>query len=469
MGRVVVGDSHAIRLPSGARSLRRVGARTVARGLRSAVRLVGAGAGTSAPGLVLERLDPSFLKSAASGSRARKIMVAGSNGKTTTTAMVRHILRSQGWSVAGNESGSNMTRGVTTTFLDVTDATDYIVLEVDEAVAPYLVRTLQPDVLVLTNVFRDQLDRFGEAESVAALLGRAGEAMPPTAHLVVNRDDPLLVYSVRNSSCNASGFGLVQGAAQTAESFSSEPQICPRCGHNFSYSFRTLGHLGAGTCVACGWSNNGEGTKARILESRGLDGVNIDIDGHPVRLSVGGTHAAYNAAASVAATGIMGVPALEACTALQGFVPRFGRDEVVDIDGRKAHVLLMKNPAGANAVIDEACSDPQLAATVIAVNDRAADGRDISWIWDADFESLVESGATLIPSGRRANDVAVRIKYAGGKPESAVPNVAAAMRQAAGKCRPNEKTVVFATYTAMLELRRGLTRARRLRRVEALR
>jgi UDP-N-acetylmuramyl tripeptide synthase len=154
---------------------------------------------------------------------------------------------------------------------------------------------------------------------------------------------------------------------------------------------------------------------------------------------------------------------------MERFVPGFGRGEVLHVDGIPAHVLLMKNPTGANVVIDEACSDPRMGSAVVAVNDKAADGRDISWIWDADFEALVRTGIPLIPSGRRARDVAVRIKYAGGSPLPALPQVIPALYEAGRRCPAGREVAIFATYTAMLDLRRGLTRAWRPRRANAFR
>jgi lipid II isoglutaminyl synthase (glutamine-hydrolysing) len=469
MKTTVASLSQSVRVPFRQRSLRTASVRLAARGLRTAVQLVGAGGGTSLPGLFLERFDSGFLTRAAANTKAKIVLVTGTNGKTTTTSMIRHILRSQGAAVIGNEGGSNMTRGISTAFLDVTSTTDYLILEVDEAVAPHLVETLRPDVLVLTNVFRDQLDRFGEAESVAALLGRSAEVLPKGSTVVVNIDDPLLSFAVGQSSDACIGFGVDLQEQHAPEGSSAEPQICPRCGKDLLYSRRTIGHLGTARCPDCGWRCGSGGTRATVVENRGLEGLDIQIEETRARLAVGGVHAAYNAAAAVTAAAQLGVALPEACHALETFAPRFGRDEVVDVGGRRAHILLMKNPAGANVVVNEACSDPRMRSAVIAVNDQAADGRDISWIWDADFESLVATGIPLFPSGRRAEDVAVRIKYAGGQAEGAEPDVARAMRLAAAECDPGQVTVVFATYTAMLQLRRGIAQTWRHRRADSLR
>ncbi|MDP9226736.1 MAG: MurT ligase domain-containing protein [Actinomycetota bacterium] len=463
----VAGRSGSVGMLSEGFALRRRAAKTAARALRSLVRVVGAGAGTSLPGLLLERIDPGFLAGTIAAVPADVIVVSGTNGKTTTASMIRHILRASGATVVGNEGGSNMTRGIWSAFLDVTNATDYVVLEVDEAVAPAIVEAVQPRLLVLTNVFRDQLDRFGETERVAALLGRSTELLPATAGLVINADDPLLGYAAKDRASVGFGANIMPG--QRTDAAGSEPEICPRCGEDFIYSRRTIGHLGTGHCPRCNWTCGSGGTRAQIVEARGFDGLSIEIGGCCAKLSLGGVHAAYNAAAAIVTTNELGVATVEGCRALESFSARFGRDEVIEFPGCRAHVLLMKNPAGASAVISQACSDDRLGCAVVAVNDRAADGKDVSWIWDAQFEALAGTGIPLIPSGRRAMDVALRIKYAGGNPEPAQPDVALALKQAVARCNPGEEVAVFATYTAMLELRRAMAPRRRLRRVEALR
>jgi UDP-N-acetylmuramyl tripeptide synthase len=285
--------------------------------------------------------------------------------------------------------------------------------------------------------------------------------------VVINVDDPLLTFEIKERAGPRVGFGVAMSSEQIFDTASSEPEICPRCGNGFDYTSRTIGHLGRVSCSRCGLSSGNGGTRALLQEAFGLGGIQILIDHCSLRLAVGGIHSAYNAAAAVATAKILGVPSREACSSLESFVPRFGRDEVMEIAGRSAHVLLMKNPVGANAVFYQASSDPRVGAAVLAVNDNAADGRDVSWIWDADFEFLVEAGFALIPSGKRAADVAVRIKYAGGVPQPAERNVARALRQAASQCRNGQEVVVLATYTAMLELRRGTT-SRWHRRVNAL-
>jgi UDP-N-acetylmuramyl tripeptide synthase len=426
--------------------------KTVAKAARGLSRVSGAGAGSSLPGLLVERLDPGFIEFAAGRLEGGVIAVSGTNGKTTTASMIRSILRRAGTPTVGNESGANLTRGIATALVDAADRSGVGVFEVDEAALVRVAPLIRPKVVVLTNIFRDQLDRFGEAESVAALLKSSVELLPERSRVVANCDDSLLWHSVEDRA--PIGFGVVgleQDENVTAE---AEPETCPECGGTVLYEARTMAHLGAVTCLRCGWRSATPLYLAEVIAQRGLEGIDIRVDGHLARLHVGGVHNAYNAVAAIAATSALGLAVEDVLTALEGFQSRFGRGEHLLVDGRDVRLLLMKNPAGAGAVIREAASDARVGAAVVAVNDLSADGKDISWIWDADFERLAKLGIPLVPSGLRAHDVAVRLKYAGAKPAPAETNPLAAATRALSLCAPDRLPIVLATYTAMLALRR---------------
>ena len=447
-------------------------AEAVARVAGKLSRLAGAGAGSSLPGVILERFAPNFVARRASLLPDGCMVVSGTNGKTTTASMIRAILAESGLAVIGNTTGANLYRGVATSLLEAPRSARMAVFEVDEGALPGLVPMLRPRVLVLTNVFRDQLDRFGEPERVASLLRRAADLLPSDAKVVANADDPHLWHAV--ADLRPIGYGVMMPTRDPAASpepgfagrsaratTEGEPEACPSCGSQLTFSSRTLANLGRARCDHCGWHSAQPDYEARIESGAGLDSLAFEIRGTQVKLPMGGIHNAYNAAAAIAATGAVGVPLHTAIAALERFEPRFGRSEGLQLDGRPVWLALIKNPAGAGAVIQEVASDPRVGAAVISISDQTADGRDISWIWDADFERLVDLGIPLVPSGRRAYDTAVRLKYAGAEPESPHPDPMTAIRTAQARCRKDPCVVaVLATYTAMLDVRRAFARTR---------
>ncbi len=433
----------------------------LARGAGWLSRSLRLGGGSGIPGLVLERFDPSAIERRAAALPDGTVAVSGTNGKTTTSSMICAILREAGIAVASNETGSNMLRGIATGLLRAPSGARVGVFEVDEAWLPRVVPVIKPRLLVLTNVFRDQLDRFGEAESVARLLARAAALLPAGARIVANADDPLLWEALR--PFDPVGFGVRPAENDTTRGThrgDAEPETCPRCGASLVFSFRTLAHLGAARCSACDWAWSPPPFQAKISARSGMASVTMEIAGSTLLLPVGGIHNAYNAAAAIATAQVYGVPLARAVAALAAFRPSFGRWEELLVEGRPVRLVLAKNPAGASVVIRELAGEPDVGALVVAVSDQAADGRDISWIWDVDFERLAEARHRLIPGGRRASDVAVRLKYAGAIPEPSQREPLDAIRAALALSPPGQTPVVLATYTAMLDVRRALSKSR---------
>jgi lipid II isoglutaminyl synthase (glutamine-hydrolysing) len=428
-----------------------------ARGAGSFSRLLNRGAGSSVPGLIMVRLRPGYIERRVARLSGGVIAVSGTNGKTTTVAMIRSILESVGFNPVVNETGSNLSQGIATAFLQGGGNHRLGVFEIDEAALVRLVPVLRPRMLILSNVFRDQLDRFGEIESVASLLARAAALLPKDSIVVANADDPLLWWSVEDRS--PVGFG-VDTSWYSELNWDAEPDLCPQCRETLTFDSRTIAHLGRGSCDHCGWASAAPTYPVRLVADHGLSGMEITFEGRPIALGVGGIHNAYNAAAALAATHSFGIPVTDAIRALESFQPRFGRGEKLVFEGTPVWLLLIKNPAGAGVVIDAVASDPGIGAAVISINDLDADGRDVSWIWDADFEGLTDTGVPLVASGRRALDIAVRIRYANRTPV-VEPNPVAALRRAVAQCGEGRAVAVLATYTAMLDFRGALSGARR--------
>lgn len=416
------------------------------------------------PGVVVEAVSPGFIGRRASTIPGGVVMISGTNGKTTTASMIRTILRAEGDETIGNDTGANLRQGIASSLLDRHSQARTAVFEVDEATLVGVVPSLRPRLLVLTNVFRDQLDRFGEIERVVELLRTSCELLPEGSRVVANVDDPLLWPALAEHHPVGFGVVLASGVAPNAteeaaegKSLAASPgveaEVCPRCGERLVYESRTIAHLGVAHCSKCDWRSSTPDYLARVLAREGLRSVTLEIAGTTIVLGTGGVHNAYNAAAAVAAAEILGVSPARAAAALGSFKPRFGRAEELRVGGRPVWLALMKNPGAADALIGEIAGDPTVGSVVVSVNDASADGRDISWIWDVDFERLAAAGLPLVPGGSRARDVAVRLKYAGGSPEVARSQPLEAIAAAVAACPPGRSPVVLATYTAMLDVR----------------
>ena len=423
----------------------------LARSVGQLSRTLRAGAGTTLPGRIVDRLDPRFVRRRSAALAGKAIVISGTNGKTTTASMIQTILRSQGVRFVANRSGANLRSGIASALLEASPDALVGVFEIDEAALPGLVPDLRPGLLVLTNVFRDQLDRFAEPERVAALLRAAARALPSDSTIVANADDAQLWHALKG--LDPVGFSVEADHEDEAAAADAEPETCPECGGPLRFSRRTMANLGSARCDACGWRSSPAQFRARLLAQAGLQAQIIEIEGELLTLPLGGLHDAYNAVAAVAAASALGIPVYEAISALEDFHPRFGRAEELEFEGRSLWLALAKNPAGAGAVIREVCADERVGAVIAAISDRHADGRDVSWIWDADFEHVVERGIPIVPAGSRALDTAVRIKYAGAEPLPAESDPAAALRAAVNACEPGKIVAVLATYTAMLDLR----------------
>ena len=440
----------------------------------SAARLVGRlsratrrGGGTTLPGKLVWKLDPDALDALAARLPAGLALVSATNGKTTTTAMASSIL-SPVRRLAWNRSGANLASGITSTLLATRDA-ELGLLEVDEFALPEVMRRTRPRVVCLGNLFRDQLDRYGELEHIAERWRSAVAKLPPETSLVVGADDPL-VASLGEGRERALRFGVDDPAhARSSLQHASDSKYCIRCGAPYVYEAAYVGHLGAYRCEACGHARPPLDVAARAIETHGLDGVSFSLETPAgkarVRLGLPGLYNVYNALAAASLALALGAPLDVVVEGLERFTGAFGRFERFVIGDKRVLLLLVKNPAGANEAIRTLENGSAPATLVVALNDRIADGRDVSWIWDVDFEPLLDRACRIVVSGERAAELALRFTY-GGYPRErleVVPALDAALDRGLELTHAGEELAVLPTYTAMLALqaiatRRGLTR-----------
>jgi UDP-N-acetylmuramyl tripeptide synthase len=429
----------------------------LARAAAGLSRLAGAGGGTTMPGKLLWKLDPGAVDRLAARLPLGAALVSATNGKTTTSAMAARILAPEA-RLAHNRAGANLVSGVASALLAARGA-ELGLFEVDEGALPEVARRLRPRAVCLGNLFRDQLDRYGELELVAARWRAAVEALPGEAALIVNGDDPQLGDLARGHA-HATAFGIddPRHASPTLQ-HAADSKWCVRCGTPYVYEAAYIGHLGDYHCPSCGHARPHLDVLGRAVELDGLERVSFELvvpeGSSRVELSVPGLYNVYNALAAAALARSLGV-GLEAIVAgLQGFSAAFGRFERISLDDRSLLVLLIKNPAGANEVVRTLVAGGPPRVLLIGLNDEIADGRDVSWIWDVDFEPLLGGLERLVATGERAAELALRFKYA-GLPEQAievVPHLDAALDRGLELTPPGSELVALPTYTAMLSLR----------------
>jgi lipid II isoglutaminyl synthase (glutamine-hydrolysing) len=448
----------------------RLGAAVLAGKLAAtASRGLGRGGGTTIPGDVALAIDPGVLAKLGSSLPGGSVLVTGTNGKTTTTGLLAAVLEAAGERVLTNASGANLVFGLVAAAVAQARPwgrarSDRAVFEVDELSLERAVVQLRPRLVVVLNLLRDQLDRSGELETTARRIGDGLRRLPAGARVVANADDPLVVAQCAGLP-GVAWFGvdaddqLLDGLPHAADA-----RTCPRCGAPLHFERVVLAHSGTYHCTACDFARPRPTVAVRRITAPALDSQVLELsDGTVLSAAVGGVYNAYNLVAAHLAAACLGVGGATVAAAVATFRPRFGRQEPLRLHGRELRMLLAKNPAGLDVVLRTADELGHARTYLIAVNDLVADGRDISWLWDVDFERLARSPwrPHVVASGRRAHDLALRLKYAGVPVErvSIEPDPAAALRLAADRTEPGEEAVVVPTYTAMLELRAVAERA----------
>ncbi|MGI8422374.1 MAG: MurT ligase domain-containing protein [Gaiellaceae bacterium] len=421
-------------------------------------RVLGVGGGTTVPGKLLWKADPGAIDRLAARLPQGSALVSATNGKTTTSAMVADILRTR-VRLVHNASGANLVSGVASTLL-ASHGGELGLFEVDEAALPEVARRVRPRAICLGNLFRDQLDRYGELELVAERWRGAVAALEPTAALVVNADDPQVAH-LADGRAGAVRFGVDDPRHARPLQHAADSTHCVRCGTSYDYAAAYVGHLGDYHCPSCGHARPRLDVAARSIELHGLSGASFELvtpsGSQAIELRLPGLYNRYNATAAAARAESLGAALEEIAVGLARFSAAFGRSERIQIGDRGLLTLLIKNPAGANEVVRILVDghDPPRVA-VIALNDAIADGRDVSWIRDVDFEPLLDGLERLVATGERAAELALRFKYA-GMPEDAIEVVSdleRAFDRGLELTPAGGELVVLPTYTAMLALRR---------------
>ena len=442
----------------------------LSRAVGAASRASGRGGGTTLPGRVLLRMEPEAIARLGSGLDRGATIVSATNGKTTTAGMIAAILAADGRQPVHNRAGSNMTWGVATALLE--QRGEEGLFEVDEAWLPRVAEQLDPSLIVLGNLFRDQLDRYGEMEALADDWAKTVASRVGLTEFVLNADDPLIADLGRDPEGERRDGVLYFGIEDASQALPElqhafDAKHCRRCGHPYAYARAFVGHLGHYSCPNCGAERPRPEVAATEIELHGMDGSRARVR-HPsgeieLKLKLPGLYNVYNALAAVAAGLKLGVAPERIAAALGGMRAAFGRVETIEVSGIPVSILLIKNPAGANEVLRTLMLESREHQGKgdgidlwIALNDRIADGRDVSWIWDADFELLAGGVRRVVCSGTRAPEVALRLKYAGW-PEDAI-EVVDGIEASLDIAVEGSQGRLFAlpTYTALLEVHKLL-------------
>jgi UDP-N-acetylmuramyl tripeptide synthase len=427
---------------------------TAARLVRVLIRAAGRG-GTTAPGRVLLRLDEHAI--AHLGERLDgAALVSATNGKTTTASMLGTVLERAGRQVVRNRAGSNMNWGVATALLDA-GCGELGLFEVDEAWLVPVARELDPRMLILGNLFRDQLDRYGELETIADRWAELAAERDGRSTLVLCADDPL-VADLGRDRAQVAYFGVEDDSLALPEmQHAADSKHCRNCGHPYAYDAIFMGHLGRYRCPNCGRERPVPKVAAERVTLRGMRGSEMTLRAPggsvEVRLPLPGVYNVYNALAAATAALELGATLDQVRDGLESIAAVFGRVETIAVDGRDVSILLVKNPAGANEVLRTLTLEDGSLDLWLALNDGIADGRDVSWVWDADFELLAGRVRRATCSGTRAEEMALRLKYAGVDAPIEVDRDLGRSLDAAVAAGDGGPLFALPTYTALLELR----------------
>ena len=423
---------------------------SVAKSVTFIVRSLRLGAASVLPGSIARRIEPRLLQLLSQQVKNGVILIAGTNGKTTTALLLCTILERKGYRIAHNSTGANLENGLISALLETTTLlgtlnVDYAILEVDENIVPRVLTPLQPRIILCLNLFRDQLDRYGEVDTISKRWTKVISTLPAETVVIPNADDPTLSNLGQQLPQRVLFFGLNEPEHYLeAIPHAVDSIYCPKCGHSLDYKGVYLSHLGDFTCPKCGFSKS-----KPTLESSEWSQILV------------GLYNKYNTLAAATTAIELGVDEATIRDTINTFQAAFGRAEDLIINGKRVRILLSKNPVGTNETIRVVTQSTD-KTTLLVLNDRTPDGTDVSWIWDVDTEKLVERGGTLVVSGDRVYDMALRLRYSQKSCESRLnliveEDLRQAIATALEHTPENETLHILPTYSAMLEVREVLT------------
>lgn len=434
------------------------------------VRKLGKGGGSALPGLIALKIDPNFVNKITTRLPQGVVVVTGTNGKTTTSKYILNILKGSGLKVIANQTGSNLSRGIASALIENCSITgkprgDIGLFEVDEATMPEAAQSLRPRYVVVTNLFRDQLDRYGELDKTASIIAGSLEFLGGST-IILNADDPLVASLSRFAPQDAKVFyfGLNEDNYLARSKASFDSKDCILCGKELVFKKRYFAHLGDYYCPKCNFKRPALHFAASGIELFGLKKANVKFSSKEgeafAGLKLSGLYNIYNALAAYSFGKVLGISDQVIVLALENVSAAFGRMERLNIKGKEAYLLLIKNPIGFSQVVETISTDAEAKSFLLCLNDNFADGTDISWIWDADLEVLPRDFRSIITAGIRAQDMALRLKYADldMKKIATVEEVIPALNKALEKLESGETLYILPTYTAMLEIRNYLTK-----------
>jgi len=414
--------------------------------------------GSNFPGKIALKIDKTILKTVSRGYKV--ILVTGTNGKTTTTSMIYNILKENGFNVITNNTGANLYPGIIACFISnfsffKRTKNAYAVIEVDEANVKFITEHITPEIITVTNLFRDQLDRYGEVYTTLVKILEGVEKVPESK-LVLNGDESLLGKLNVKNPCIYYGFNVPIHDENSLD-LNADAKFCKFCKAPYSYNFVTYNHLGDFYCPECGYKRAELSYGVNEIYELTPTNSSVRINDTDVLISQSGAYNIYNGLCAFSIAKELGIDDSVITTSLQNQSSSFGRQEQIKIDNKEVQIILVKNPAGYNQALDTLSLNQEEFSALFMLNDNYADGRDVSWIWDVNFEKISSLNINnIFVSGIRMYDMAVRLKVAGLDTHKFILEEDYEKLTEKLKASSSNKIYILATYTAMINYRKYL-------------